>query len=59
MMDQSTFVDWQKAKVQENPDEVGTGAGGGGGELRVGRAALVGRAGKRGQVCIVQHVPGR
>lgn len=25
MMDQSTFVDWQKAKVQENPDEVGGG----------------------------------
>lgn len=24
-MDQSYFVDWQKAKVQENPDEVRTG----------------------------------
>jgi DNA replicative helicase MCM subunit Mcm2 (Cdc46/Mcm family) len=22
-MDQSYFVDWQKGKVQENPDEVG------------------------------------
>jgi len=25
VMDQSYFVDWQKAKVQENPDEVRTG----------------------------------
>lgn len=26
VMDQSTFVDWQKAKVQENPDEVPAGS---------------------------------
>ena len=27
-MDQSYFVDWQKGKVQENPDEVGAWVGG-------------------------------
>lgn len=40
LMDESKFVDWQKVKVQENPDEVGTDAalagegGGAGGGLR-------------------------
>lgn len=25
-MEESTFIDWQKAKVQENPDEVPAGS---------------------------------
>ncbi len=37
VMDQSTFVDWQKAKVQENPDEVGGGRLGPGWEPHGGR----------------------
>lgn len=50
VMEQSTFVDWQKAKVQENPDEVRGGrqaqqAGHAALEQAVARATLAARGG--------------
>ena len=45
-MDESYFVDWQKAKVQENPDEVRECVWGGGS----GRAWACGRVACRSSV---------